>query len=219
MSLRREAGQEMLDQERNVVGAFAQRRYADDDDGDPVVQILAERAQLDTPLRVLVGRRDEPDVDSPRFGSSDLHELARLDDAQQLRLERRAQLRQLVDEEGARVRPCEDALAMIDGAGERAADVAEQVALEESLGHRRAIEGDEGAVPAWTARVDRAGDQLLSCPALAEDTDVRVARGDLLDPRQDFLDRLRAADQAVKGGDRRRRGSGDARIHARRKGM
>jgi hypothetical protein len=49
-------------------------------------------------------------------------------------------LRDLVEEEGAAVGLLEEALARADGAGERAARVPEELALQQRLGHRRAVD-------------------------------------------------------------------------------
>src|SRR6185503_5918845 len=66
-------------------------------------------------------------------------------------------------------------------AGERALLVAEQLALEQRLGERAAVDLDERAVRALAQPVDRARDQLLAGAALARDEHGRVARRDLLD--------------------------------------
>ena len=62
--------------------------------------------------------------------------------------------------------------------GERAARVAEELALEERVGNGRAVDRDEGAVLAAAAHVDRAGDELLAGAALAVDEHRGVALAD-----------------------------------------
>jgi hypothetical protein len=54
----------------------------------------------------------------------------RLQHAQQLHLARQRQFADLVEEDGAGVRALELALAIVDGAGERALDVTEHLALK-----------------------------------------------------------------------------------------
>ena len=66
------------------------------------------------------------------------------------------------------MRLLEDALAIGDGAGERAAHVPEQLRLEQRFGDRAAVDGDERPRRAPAVRVDRARDQLLAGAALAE---------------------------------------------------
>ena len=68
---------------------------------------------------------------------ADALELALLQHAQQLHLQRRAHRPDFVEEERAAVRLLEPALPVADGAGERAAHVAEQLRLEQRLGNAR----------------------------------------------------------------------------------
>ena len=189
----------MLDEHRDVFAPLAQWRDADHHDRDAVVEIGAEGPGIDALLGILVGRSDEPDVGADRLGAADLDELAALDHAQQLGLQRRAELAQLVDEERAGIGLREDAFAVLDGAGEGAAHVAEQLTLREILGHGRAIEGHQRGIAPVADRVDGAGDQFLAGPALTVDADVRVARGGLLDAREHVEDLLGLSDEPVEG--------------------
>ena len=108
-------------------------------------------------------------------------DLALLEHPQELALQRRRHLRDLVEEEGSVVGELEAARARRGGAGERALLVAEELALEERLGDRRAVEGDETRGGARTQVVDRARDDLLAGAALAGDQDRGLRGGDLVD--------------------------------------
>ena len=85
-------------------------------------------------------------------------DLAVLQGAQQLHLGVERQLADLVEEQRAPVGFEEFADAFLDGAGEGALLVAEQDALDQVLGDRAAIDGDEGLGicgrfrPGWRAR-------------------------------------------------------------------
>ena len=84
----------------------------------------------------------------------------RLDDlllqhAQHLGLRLQAHVADLVEEDRAAVGRLEHAAPLGHRAGERAALVAEQLALDQLLGNRRAVDLDERAVPPAAARVDR----------------------------------------------------------------
>ena len=70
-------------------------------------------------------------------------EAALLQHAQQLDLRRRRHLADLVEEQRAAVGQLEAALPAIGGAGEGALLVAEDLALEQRLGNRRAVDRDE----------------------------------------------------------------------------
>src|SRR5205814_503743 len=77
-----------------------------------------------------------------------------LKDAQQLHLRRRCHLADFVQKQRAAIRKLEAALAAIGGSSECALFVPEDLALEERLGNRRAIDRDE--------RKGRAGAQLVN---------------------------------------------------------
>ena len=91
------------------------------------------------------------------------------------------QVADLVEEDRASVRDLEAADAALEGARERTALVAEELALDERAGERGAVDRDERTVAAGAARVDRARDELLAGPGLAREEDGRPRRRDLLD--------------------------------------
>ena len=147
----------MLHEQRNVVAPLAQRRQLHRDDVQAVEQILAERALGDHLREIGVRRGDDADVDLDRLRVADALELALLQHAQQLGLQRRAHRPDLVEEERALVRLLEPALARADRAGERAAHVTEQLRLEQRLRNRAAVDRDEAVARAaallwWIAR-------------------------------------------------------------------
>src|SRR5579875_1373832 len=80
------------------------------------------------------------------------------------------------------------------GARERALLVAEQLRLEQALGHRAAIDRDEGLVAAGARAVDRARQQLLARAALAGDEHARVGPCDHVRLRQLLLHERAARD-------------------------
>ena len=102
------------------------------------------------------------DVDLDRVRVADALELALLQHAQQLRLQRRAHRPDLVEEERALVRLLEPSLPRADRAGERAADVAEELRLEQRFRNRAAVERDEAVGAARAAVMNRARGELLA---------------------------------------------------------
>src|SRR5690606_24704206 len=122
-----------------------------------------------------------------------------LEHAKDLRLGREAHVADLVEEERAAVGLLElSGAAPRVGAGDaRPRRVAEELALEESLRNRGAVDGDERLPSTRRALVDRAGDELLSGAALAGDQDRRVEAGDLLDLPLNLLDRAARSHEAV----------------------
>jgi hypothetical protein len=98
---------------------------------DAVVQVGAVLAALHHLLEVAVGGADQPHVDLHRLAAADAFELALLQHAQQLGLEGRRDVADLVEEQRAAVRHLEAALAVAHGAGEGALLVAEEFALQQ----------------------------------------------------------------------------------------
>ncbi len=140
----------------DVLPALAQRGQVDRHDVEPVIQVFPEPADLDLLEQVAVGRGDDPGVDLLGVVVADPLELALLQDAEQLDLELGRGAVDLVEEDAAGVGRLEPAGAVVDGAGERALDVAEQLALEQALGQRAAVDPDVGPVDrglrSWMAR-------------------------------------------------------------------
>ena len=73
----------------------------------------------------------------------------------------------------------EAAGAVVDGAGEGAADVAEQLAFEQAFAEGAAVDADERAVAALAEAVDGVGDQLLAGAGFAEQQHRRAGAGHL----------------------------------------
>ncbi len=186
-----ELGEERLHQQRQVVLAQAERRQLDGEHVQPVVQVLAQLAVLDGVGRVHVGRRNHADVHRLLVAPAEAAERPLLQDAQQLHLRRRRHLRDLVEEERPAIRELEAALAAVGRAGERALLVAEDLALEQRLGNRGAVDRHERHLRARAQLVDGLRDQLLAGARLAPDEHRCLRRRGLLDRLVD-LPHLRA---------------------------
>ncbi len=114
------------------------------DDVDAEEEILAEAALLDGRLEIAVGRGHEPHVERHLAIRADRAHHALLQRAQELRLQRQRQLADLVEEQRAAVRLQEEAGARAARVGEGAPRVTEELALEQRLGNRGAVDRDEG---------------------------------------------------------------------------
>ena len=150
---------EVLDEQRDVLRPLAQRRQRDRDDVEPVVQVLPEPAVRDELPQVAVGRGDDAhvDLDRLRVRPSAL-ELALLQHAQQLGLELERDARRSRRGRSSRRRPARSGPSCSPiGAGEGALLVAEELALDQRLGERRAVDRARAACRArrcgaWMAR-------------------------------------------------------------------
>src|SRR5439155_25946736 len=88
----------------------------------------------------------------------------------------------------------ERAPAIAVGSGKRAAHVTEQLAREQRLGHRAAVDRDERSGLARAGVVERARDELLAGPALADDHDRQRRCRRAIDDAEHLHDRARPAD-------------------------
>src|SRR5262249_26039955 len=150
------AGDEVVDEEGDVLAALAEGRDHDGEDVDAVEKVLPEAAGLGLGVEVAVGGGEDADVDLDVAGVTQATEGLRLEEAEELDLEGEGELADLVEEEGAVVGLLEEPGAVDHGVGEGALLVAEELALQERLGDGPAVDGDEGPAPARAAAVDGA---------------------------------------------------------------
>src|SRR5262245_62799186 len=158
---------EVVGEEWNIVAALPQRRQDDGHDAQAVEEVLPEFSFGDERRQVLVGGGDEPDVDLDALRPANPPDLALLEHPQELRLHARADLTDLVEKARSAVRRLEEPSLVGQRAGERALDVAEELALEQGLGERAAVDRDEWLIAAAARRVDGPRDQLLARARLA----------------------------------------------------
>jgi hypothetical protein len=119
-----------------------------------------------------------------------------LEEPQELGLHRHRHLADLVEEQGAAGRRLDLAAGPLGGAGERAALVPEQLALEQRLGDRRAVDRHEGPAPTLRALVDAPRQDLLAGAALAQEGHRDLAGGHGLEQGVDLAHRRRAHDRS-----------------------
>ena len=125
---------EEVHEERDVLGAIAERREMDGEDVESVVEILAEGLFLDRFQQVAVGGGDDADIDPDRRLAADAVEFMLLQDVEQLGLDLGREFADLIEEDGAAVGELEAADAPGDGAREGPLLVAEELALHEPVG-------------------------------------------------------------------------------------
>src|SRR5581483_6270727 len=111
--------------------------------------------------------RDDTDVDRDRSRAAEACHLSLLEDAQHLRLHAGVHVADLVEEDRPAAGALEEPRAPLDPGRDAALDT-EQLAFEERLGQRRAVDREERPVAARTAGVERAGDHLLAAAARTE---------------------------------------------------
>src|SRR5690606_26457231 len=103
-------GQQVVSEVRHgFVTALAQRRQCDDVWCDAVVQVFAELTRADTLAQVTVGRGDDAHVNGDLARGAEATEAMRLEHLQQLWLQFRSEVADLVEEKRAAVCDFEEA--------------------------------------------------------------------------------------------------------------
>src|SRR6202011_2423202 len=90
--------EKMMHEQRHVVLAITQRWQLNGDDMETVEQILAKLPLLHHLAKVDVGRGDDPHVNLDGLHAAETHEVAFLDDAQELGLSLERDVPNLVEE-------------------------------------------------------------------------------------------------------------------------
>src|SRR6185503_20145739 len=124
----------------DLARAIPERREPERCAAEAEIEVAPERACADRAREIVMRCRDEPDVDGALDRVADADDAARVERAQQLRLRGGRQLRDLVEEERAAARRLEQAGLRRGRARERTALVAEELALDDRLGERGAVE-------------------------------------------------------------------------------
>ena len=137
--------EEMLDEQGDVVAPLAQGGHAQGHHVEAVVQVLAELALGDELVDVPVRRGDQPHVERDQRLAPEPAHLPLLEDAEQVDLGLGGHLADLVEEQRAALRHLEPAGLLAHRAAERPLLVAEQLALDQRLGQRPDVGGDERA--------------------------------------------------------------------------
>ena len=158
---------EMCRERWDVFAPFAQRRDFDREDAQAIEKVPAETARIDLFLQVAIGRSDDPDIDFARTSVADALQFLLLQNAQQFRLHRERHFADFVEKQCAAVRQFEAAGLVFERAGERTSHVAEEFALEQALGHRAAIQLDEGAAISRAVLVDCTRDEFFARAAFS----------------------------------------------------
>ena len=180
--MRREVCRERWD----IRTSLAQRRQADREHVDAIVEVLAKHAGADQRAEIAMCGRDHAHRDAQRLRAADAFEHAVLQHAQEPHLRRERQLADLVEEQRAAVGALEPAAALRGGTGEAAALVAEQLGVDEARRDRTAVDAQDRPARARRPRVDRTRDDVLAGAGLAEQQDRCLGRRDLLDLANDL---------------------------------
>ena len=134
----------VANQQRNILGALAQRGYADRKHVEAVIEVGAEFVLPDHLFEITVRRRDQSGIAVQRASRPETLKLVLLQHAEQLRLQFERQLADFVQEYRPLVGEFETAHAARNRTGESTPLVSEQFAFEQGARNRRAIDLHEG---------------------------------------------------------------------------
>lgn len=143
-----------------------------------MIEVFAEETGFDPGQKITVGGRHHAHLHAKLLRGANSSYCARLQDPQEPRLELERELTELVEEESAAVRSLEEPRFVGGGAGERAFDVPEELALDELCGQGAGVDGDERRARAGALIVDGAGDQLFAGAGFSRDQRAQRAFGD-----------------------------------------
>src|ERR1700690_2505513 len=134
-----------------------------------VIEVLAESPLFQRGTQIAIGRGNQADIHFVRFRAAETLEFALLQNAQQLHLDRRGEVADLVEEKSAAVREFELSRLARGGARKSALLVAKKFAFKQRLGNRGAVDLDKWAGGALRMLVDGPRDQVLSHTAFPAD--------------------------------------------------
>ncbi|OPZ77232.1 MAG: hypothetical protein BWY77_01740 [bacterium ADurb.Bin431] len=161
--------QKMVDQQGDVLAAFAQGGNRQPDDLQAVKEILPQPLLLDQHIWIAVGGADDANIDLALLDAPQPAHLVVLQYPQQLVLQVKAHLRHLVKKERPLVSGLEKPGLVDVGPGEGPLDMAEQLALEQIVGQGADSDRHKGLIPALAVIMNAPGDDLLAGAGLAVD--------------------------------------------------
>src|SRR5712692_10721859 len=124
--------------------------------------------------------------------------LALLEDAQELGLQIRRHLANLIEQQRAAFGHLEEALLVRRRAGEGALLVAEELGLDQVLRDRRTVDFDEGTLGSLAVVVERVGYRLLAGAIFPLNQDIGFARRNAFNQVEELLHLLAPADHVLE---------------------
>ncbi len=168
----------MLDQERDVLAAFGQRRHANGNDVQAMEKVLAEAPFGNLAPQIARRRRQHAHIDAHRRSAADALEGLVDKDAQDLALRFERHVRDFIEEERSAMRALEHADP--PRAARRLFD-AEEFDLDAVRHHGRGVERDKRPARAARAHVEEPRRHFLARSRRAGDQDAASRRRHLVD--------------------------------------
>src|SRR5581483_11710161 len=189
---------EMFCEERDVVLPLPERTDLDRKYVQPIEQVLAKTTGGHSLFQVAIRRRDNPDVCQPRAIFTHPLVAFLLEHAQELALHVQRHFADFIQKQRAALRSFETASAVLDRAGERAADVSEEFAFKKLFRNRGAVDTNQRLFLPRTATMNFARDQFFAGAGLTRDEDRRVRRRDEINLADDLAQRAALTNEIAK---------------------
>ncbi len=174
-----ELGNEAVDQQRDVFPPLLQFRQLQIDHANPVIQVVAKHARTHQLREFLVRGGNDPNIDRNRFETAQRFDLTFLKHPQQPHLHGGGDVAELIQKNGPSVGQRKAPRFVAFCVRKRAGLVAEQLALEQGIRQRGAVDGHKRFPAPGREVVDGAREQLFPGPAGALDEHRARARGNL----------------------------------------
>ena len=185
-------------QQQGVAFAFSQGRNGNIDLTHPVIEIFTKLVGTNQFMQVLVGGTQHAHIHRNFLAATDTLNDALLQEAQQLGLQRRGHIADLVQEQRATGRGFDLARCLPGRTGKGAFFIAEQLALQQVLGNRSTVNGDKASFLSLAQLMQRLGHQLLTGTRLAQDQHRGIRRRDLFHRAADLQHAGTASDHPFK---------------------
>ena len=169
------------------VVSIPQRRKADHEFVQAVVDVLAEPARQHLAREGNIGRGDDPHVHADRVLAAEALHLSFLQRTQELCLCGERKVDDLVEEQAPPLGELEVPHLSLVRTGERALLIAEELRFDQGVGNRAAVHGDKWLLASGTQLMDRPSHEFLAGAGLAVDEDRERRIGHLLDLLDDLL--------------------------------
>jgi hypothetical protein len=168
---------EIVRKNGNVAFALAQSRKLEPRDVQPVEKVGTKPVFGNSAFERRIGAGNDAGRQGPLFRPAKTAKLPVFDHSKELRLQLKGELGDFVEEDRPRAGYLEQAPFERSRVGEGARLVAEELALEQGLWNRGAIDRHERLGGARACRVETAGKKLLSSTSLANQQDRNAAAG------------------------------------------
>jgi hypothetical protein len=158
----------VANQDRHILRPIAQRGQTQRQHRQPVIQVQPKLAAAHPLGQVAVGGGHDPHIQTQLAAAADPHHDPLLQHPQQLGLHDQRQFADFVQKQGAALGLLEAAGQRARRPGESATFMAEELGLEQTLGHRRAIDVHEGRAGPPAGLMDGPREKFLAGAGLAQ---------------------------------------------------